>query len=573
MKIIIVGGVACGPKAAARLHRLRPHADITIIEKGELLSYAGCGMPYYISGEVHNINELMKTNLGIVRDSHYFRNFKGLNVRNLTLATRIDRQKKQLEILDLQSITREMIPYDKLILATGGQPIMPPIPGIDLKGVHSLHDLHSARKIKDAIRDGAKKAVIIGGGAIGIEVADAFIKNDVETTIIEAKNRLFAKVLDPDMSATVQDYLAVDDIILQLSTRVIGFEGNEEGGLKKVITDRGIVDADLVINAIGVHPNTLLAEDAGLELGVTGAIRVNAHMQTTDPDIYAGGDCVESIHLITRQPVYIPMGDTANKHGRVIANHIAEFYPSNSFPGVLGTAIYKYGDLSIGHSGVTHTMATSLGYDCESILYPGLDKPEFFPTARRIDMKLVADRKNHRIIGVQIVGEGEVSKRLDVLATAMTFGATVEQLAHLDLGYAPPYSPAIDNAINAANICCNKLNDVSRSVTPAQVWQMRQNGSKLLLVDVRTQREYQSQRIDLEDVVHIPLNLLRQRMAELPRDRPVITFCKVGLRGYEACQLLRGLGLDNACFMEGGVALWPYPKITGQPEQPNLSTQ
>lgn len=563
MRIVIVGGVACGPKAAARLHRIMPDAHITLIEKGELLSYAGCGMPYYISGEVNNINELMKTNLGIMRDTHYFKNFKGLHVRNLTLATRIDRHNHQLEIMDLQSITREMIPYDKLILATGGQPIMPPLPGIDLKGIHALHDLHSARRIKDAIKDGAKKAVIIGGGAIGIEVADAFIKNNLETTIIEAKDRLLAKVLDPDMSHMVRDYLAVDEIILQLSTRVTGFEGNEEGLIQQVITERGPIESDLVINAIGVRPNTLLAEEAGLEIGITGAIKVNAHLQTSDPDIYAGGDCVECNHLITNQPVHVPMGDTANKHGRVIANHIGGFYPSNSFPGILGTAIYKYAELSIGHSGLTETAAKAAGYDCACVLYPGLDKPEFFPTARRIDMKLVVDRSNHRILGVQIVGEGEVSKRLDVLATAMNFGATVEQLAHLDLGYAPPYSPAIDNAITVANVACNKVNKVSRSLSPAEVWQMLQEGLQPLLVDVRTRREYDSQRIDRDDVVHIPLNRLREAITTLPRDRLVITFCKVGLRGYEGCQLLRGFGFDNACFMEGGLAMWPYAKING----------
>ncbi|MEO5341345.1 MAG: FAD-dependent oxidoreductase [Magnetococcus sp. MYC-9] len=560
MNVLIIGGVACGPKAAARIHRLQPDTRITLIEKGELLSYAGCGIPYYISGQIRDIKELMKTNAGILRDSHYFQNFKGVTVRNLTVATRIDPQRKEVEIFDIGTMDRERLSYDKLVIATGGQPIQPDIPGRDLKGVYTLHNLTNAKKLREQMQQGAKRAVIIGGGAIGIEIAEAFTHNDLETHLVEAKDQVMAKALDREMCAMVTEYLNIDEVNLHLNSRVVGFEGDEEGHLRRVLLEEGSIEAEIAIIAIGTRPNAQLAAEAGLAIGASGAIQVNEHLQTSDPDIYAGGDCVENLHRITGKPVYIPMGDTANKHGRVIANHLCGYAQGSRFPGVLGTGIYKYGDLSIGHSGLTERQARADGYACDAILYPGLDKPEFCATARRIDMKLIFEQSSRRLLGVQLVGEGDVSKRLDVLATAMSLDATLDQLSNLDLGYAPPYSPALDNVISAANISLNKLDGISHAVSPVQLWKSIQAGEDLLVVDVRTQREFAAERMDLPQLRSIPLSRLLGALESIPRDKPVITLCKVGLRGYEACQLLRGKGFANAFYLEGGLAMWSHPK-------------
>ncbi|MEE8343220.1 MAG: FAD-dependent oxidoreductase [Gammaproteobacteria bacterium] len=573
MKVVVIGGVACGPKAAARIHRLRPDTEIILIEKNELLSYAGCGIPYYIGGDIRDIKELMKTNAGIVRDTHYFRNFKGIEVLNKTVATAIDRTKKCVEIFSLESSDTSRIHYDKLVLATGATPIVPPIPGTDLKGVFSLHDLKAAKEIRERIKGGVKKAIIVGGGAIGIEITEAFVKNNIETHIVEARDRILARTLDPDMSKMVFEYLDLDEVGLHLQCKVLAFEGNSHGQVTKVITEQGEFDTNLAVMAIGVRPNTLLAREAGLEIGTTGAIKVNSLLQTSDPDIYAGGDCVENIHVVSNTPVYVPMGDTANKHGRVIASNICNDDTGFHFPGVLATNIYKYSDLTVGHSGLTEEEAREHGFEPETTLYAGLDRPEFIPSARRIDIKLVADRKTRKVLGIQLVGEGDVAKRLDVAATAIMLGATIDQMSNLDLGYAPPYSPAIDNILTGAHVMQNKMDGVSHSLAPEEVCHLLAERDDIILVDVRTRPEYEAEHLDDPRTLWIPLVDLRESTDQLPRNKMIITICHVGLRSYEACQYLRGNGFDNAFFMEGGLALWPSHQDVSKTHRPTTTEE
>jgi NADPH-dependent 2,4-dienoyl-CoA reductase/sulfur reductase-like enzyme/rhodanese-related sulfurtransferase len=572
MKVVIIGGVACGPKAAARIHRLRPDADIVIVEKNEILSYAGCGIPYYIGGDIKDIKELMKTNAGITRDTHYFRNFKGVHVLNKTVATGIDRASKSVQILSLERSEIRQIPYDKLVLATGSVPVLPPIPGADLKGVFCLRDLNDAKQIRQRVQKGVKRAVVIGGGAIGVEITEAFVNHDIETHIVEARPRILARSLDEDMSKLVFEYLELDEVHQHVQSKVLAFEGDMHGNVCKVRTATGDIETDLVVMAIGVRPNTLLAQQAGLELGETGAIKVNHFLQTSDPDIYAGGDCVENTHMLTDTPIYTPMGDTANKHGRVIGDNICGGDQATRFPGVLGTMIYKYSELTIGHSGLTEETAVEHGFEVETTLYAGLDKPEFLPSARRIDIKMVVDKPTRKLLGIQLVGEGDVSKRLDVAATAMSLGATIDQMSNMDLGYAPPYSPAIDSILSSSNVVQNKMNGVSHSLSPLEVHRLMSEGQDMVVLDVRTRGEFEAGHIDDPRVKWMSLVDLSSHAEELPRDKMVVVVCHVGLRSYEACQHLRSVGFEKAFFMEGGLSLW-QPKMIAHKKDPHPVTE
>ena len=317
------------------------------------------------------------------------------------------------------------------------------------------------------------------------------------------------------------------------------------GNVCKVRTATGDIATDLVVIAIGVRPNTLLAQQAGLELGETGAIKVNEFLQTSDPDIYAGGDCVENRHILTNTAIYSPMGDTANKHGRVIANNICGGSQACSFPGVLNTMVYKYSDLTIGHAGLTEQNALEHGFEVETTLYAGLDKPEFLPSARRIDIKMVVDKATRKLLGIQLVGEGDVSKRLDVAATAMSLGATIDQISNIDLGYAPPYSPAIDSILSGSNVIQNKMNGVSHSLSPLEVARLMSTHTDMVVLDVRTRGEFDAGHIDDPRVQWMSLVDLNKSAQQLPREKLVVVVCHVGLRSYEACQYLRSAGFDE----------------------------
>ena len=313
-KVVVVGGVACGPKTASRIKRLKPDAEVTIIEKAELLSYAGCGLPFYISGEVYSHNQLMATPTGVVRDTHFFKTVKGIDVKNHTLVKCVDREKKMVTAIRIETGETERIPYDSLVLAVGSKYRKPPIEGVDLKGVNFLQTVEDARKIRNEsgpLKD--RNAVIIGAGLIGIEVTEAFKRKGMNITIIERLDSVLGELLDPEIAYQAEKELLANDIKLQLAESVTRINGDDRGNVISVTTDKGEYPADIVLIAVGVQPNIRLAKEMGLEIGETGAIKVDEHMRTSDPDIYAGGDCAENISLVTGKPVYVPMGSTANK--------------------------------------------------------------------------------------------------------------------------------------------------------------------------------------------------------------------------------------------------------------------
>ena len=556
MRVVIVGGVAAGPKAASKIIRLMPDAEVTIVEKGKLLSYAGCGLPYYISGVVKEQKELMATPVGVVRDAVFFQKVKNVRVMNETEATEIDRPGKRVRVRSVVGDQESWLDYDKLVLATGGSPVVPPIPGVELEGVFTLHGVHDAEGIKGVLADGkAHDVVIVGGGLIGVEVTEALVQRGCRVTIVEMLPQTLG-VLDREMARLVEQHMESHGVKVLTGTKVQGFEG--DGKVAAVVTDNATLLADMVILAVGVRPNVPLARDAGLEIGTTGAIKVDEHMCTSDPDIYAAGDCVETVDLVTGRFCYVPLGSTANKQARVAAVNVCG--GNDSFPGVLGSTVCKVFDHCVARTGLTEVAAGEAGYETTTVLAPAPDKAHFMPTAKPLLLKLVVDSKTRRLLGAQAAGPGAGDKRIDVAAMAITAGMTVDQLANADLCYAPPYAPAMDNIITAANIARNKLDGHMVGVTAAEVHQMLGEKRDFVLLDVRSQREYDQVRLPGSTL--IPLGALRGRLGELPGDKEIVTFCKISLRGYEAALILKAAGFKHVRVMDGGIVMWPYEKLT-----------
>ncbi len=552
MKVVVIGGVAAGPKVGSRIHRICTDAQVTLIEKGEFLSYAGCGLPYYVSGVVKDQEELMSTPVGVLRDSVFFLNVKDVEVLNRTEATHVDRDKKTVSVINLRTKEEKNISYDKLVFATGASPIVPPIEGIKLKNVFTVQNIEDSEGIKSALaEDKAKDVVIVGGGLIGLEMTEALAKKGCRVTIIERLPQILS-ILDWEVAYQVTKYLETRGVKVKTSTSLMKIEG--ENKVTSIVTDREEISCDFVIMSVGVRPNVALAKEAGLEVGHSGGIKVNERMQTNDPDIFAAGDCVESINLITQKSCFIPLGSTANKQGRVAANNLCG--RKDVFPGVLGSTICKLFNFNIGRTGLGEEQAKEAGFDVITVLSPSPDKAHFYPDAKPIMMKMIVDKSTRRLLGLQAVGEGVVDKRIDVAATAITAKMTVDDIANLDLCYAPPYSPAMDNIITAADIARNKIDGLFQSVTPAQVQEKIKREEDFVFLDVRSKGEYET--IHLDNTVLIPLGELRRRLGELPKDKEIIAFCKISLRGYEAALILQEAGFKDVKVLDGGLLMWPY---------------
>ncbi|MCG8549123.1 MAG: FAD-dependent oxidoreductase [Desulfobacterales bacterium] len=559
-KVLIIGGVACGPKAASRIKRLNPDAEVTILEKGELLSYAGCGLPYYISGEVKNDSELMTTPAGAVRNPDFFKMVKDIQVKNRTLAEAIDRENRIVKAVDLSTGNPVEYEYDSLVLSVGSQFKKPPFPGIDLTGVHFLQTVEDAKGIRDESGPlEGKNAVVIGAGLIGLEATESLRAQGMNITMIEMLDQAMGNMFDHDMVFHLHNELKKNNVVLKTLETVREIKGNDQSAVQSVVTDKGEYPADLVLVAVGVNPNTQLAKEAGLDIGETGAIRVDASMRTSDPDIYAGGDCVENLSIITGKPMFAPMGSTANKHGRVIGDNICGI--SSEFKGICGTAICRVFGINVSRTGLTETQAKDMGYDCVTVLSPAPDKPHFLDEAKLIVIKLVVDKATHKLLGAQIVGPGDVAKRMEVVVANISSGAKVTDIAQYDLAYAPPFSPAMDNIITAANIAENKLYDIGSSLSPVEVQAKIENGDDFIFLDVRSPKEFEEMRIEDPRVKLVPLGQLRNLLSELPMDKEIIAFCKISLRGYEAERILKGAGYTNIKYMDGGVVCWPYKKF------------
>ncbi len=554
--IVIIGGTACGPKAGARARRCDPGAKITIIEQGENLSVATCGLPYYISGVVDSQDELL------TRQSDFFRGVLNIDTLTQTEALSVDRRAHSVKVRNLRVKQVSRIGYDTLVLATGSIPVDLGLPGENLGGIFTLSRLEDANAIRDLIpRYGIKKVAIIGSGLIGLEMAEAFICQGQEVAIVEVFDQVLPSLLDFEVAAYVDRHLRSKGVNLLLGQRVNGFEGDGHGWVHRVITEGAELETSLVLLAVGTRPNTKLAREAGLSIGSTGGIAVNQHLQTSDPDIYAGGDCVQNVDRITQQEVLSPLGSTANKHGRVIGTNVAG--GCEIFPGVLGTTIAKVFDYSVARVGLSEFQARKAGYDVVTCLVPGYEHASYYPKGKEILVKLVSEGHNGKLLGGQVVGPGEVAKRVDVLATALTFGATVDDLANLDLAYAPPYNNAMDPLHNAANVIRNKQSGHARTLTPMKVKKKLEDGDEFILLDVRSPSEWEACRIETPQAKLLPLRELRSRLDELPANAEIVTFCQTSVRAYQAQRILDGAGFKNTKFMDGSIAAWPY-EISGK---------
>jgi NADPH-dependent 2,4-dienoyl-CoA reductase/sulfur reductase-like enzyme/rhodanese-related sulfurtransferase len=564
-RVVIIGGVAAGPKVAAKLRRLDREAEITVLERGKFLSYAGCGLPYYVSGEVKEYRELMETPVGVLRDPEFFEKSKGVKVFNRTEVVRIDREKKVVEARNLDTGEALSFSYDYLVLATGSRPTFPPVKAVDLDHpeasisgkdlghVYTLHGIEDAEAIRWTIKEKlARKAVIIGGGLIGMEMTESLVKSGLEVTVIEVLPEILP-ILDEDMGILVRRYCQSQGVTVRVGEKVEVLEG-QGGVVKRVVTDKGAYEADIVIVATGFRPNTDLAQRAGLALGETGGIKVDCFMRTSDPCIFAVGDCVEVENLVCGKPTYMPMGSLANKEGRVAAINIAG--GTEVFRGALNSVIFKLFDYTIARTGLTMRQAHDLGYDAEYALIPAPDRAHYFPGAKQVITKLVADRRSGKLLGAQIIGRGDVPKGIYAISAVLYYGGVVEDLSNMDLPYAPPYASAIDYVCVAANVLRNKLEGRMVGISPHEVERKRKRGDDFVLLDVRTPKEYEKIRIPGSTLV--PLGILPQRLHELPKDKEIVVFCAVGLRGYEASLILKGAGFSGVKVMDGGISCWPY---------------
>ncbi|SFE05649.1 FAD-dependent oxidoreductase [Thermophagus xiamenensis] len=557
-KIIVIGGSAAGPKAASKARRMDEFADITMFQKAPELSMASCGYPYYVGGFFDDRNKLLCTPTGVVRDPKFFWSAKGIVAKVNTEVTRIDRKNKVVEYTNLKTGEKGSQPYDKLILATGSIPNMPPVPGNDLEGITTLQSMQDAdflRKIRDEGK--IKKAVVIGGGLIGIETLEALNLAGIELTLVELLPQLLT-FLDWKMAKLVENYLKTKaNVITQ--NGVAEFVG-ENGKLTAVKLQNGTeIPCQLAVVAIGVRPNVKLAKEAGLEIGQLGGITTNEYMQTSDPDIYAAGDCCEVTNIITGKNVLAPFGDLANLQGRVagenvIAGNVAKF------PGTIQTGICKIFDYGVGITGLSETKAKEAGFDYERVLNASPDKPGFM-NGKLLITKLVVDKKSRKILGAQCLGPGDVSKQLAIWATAIKGNLTVDDMVNADLPYAPPFSLAIDHSIATAHIMENKLKGVFNGISSVELKEKVDRGDDMFILDARGADEYEQMRLGIGETL-IPIGKLRERLNELPKDKnkEIITFCKISLRGYEAAVLLKHHGYKNVKILEGGVAAWPFER-------------
>ncbi len=560
-KILIIGGVAAGPKAASRLKRLLGDAEVTIVDQDSLISYGGCGIPYYISGDVTDEKELRSTSFHMVRDPLFFKNAKGVEVKTRTRALAINRTEKKVRVADLESNEEYDIDYDTLLLATGSAPFVLPIPGSDADGVYTISDMHKAIAIKEGLAKGQiGKAAIIGGGAIGVEMAEAFRDLwGVETTLVEFQQQIFPGILDEPVARMMEKTLrdnGIDVFVGEGAEEILVKDGKAVG----IRTAQRSIDADIVIMAAGVRPRSELAAAAGLQVGMRGGITVNSRMQTSDPDIYAAGDCVEIPHLISGKRMSFPLGSLANREGRVAADNIAGMV--SELKGAVGSFIVKAFDLAVGSVGLTLAAARAEGFDADISWSSPMDRAHFFPDRGLLNIGLVFDKSSRKVLGLQGAGPANdgLSVRIDAVAAAITAGAVIDDIGTAEMAYAPPFNAAIDPINAAAYIADNLCMGLMRQVDVSQFnqWMVEPSSHPdWLVVDVRHAIEaepymekYGAQWISL------PYDQVRTRYKELPADKQLVIFCNAGSRSFEVQVFLDQCGMKNSVVVPGGFNLF-----------------
>jgi NADPH-dependent 2,4-dienoyl-CoA reductase/sulfur reductase-like enzyme/rhodanese-related sulfurtransferase len=539
MRLVIIGGVAGGASAAARARRLSESAEIVLLERGPDVSFANCGLPYYLGGEIADRDKLLVAKPELLRDRF------ALDVRTRTEAVAIDRARKVVTTRRLADGSLEDLPYDKLILATGAAPLRPPLPGLDTPGIHTLRNLEDADRIKARLDSGVRRAVVVGAGFIGLEMVENLVHRGIATTLVELQDQVLPP-LDREMTAPIAAHLAEKGVDLRLGQSASAFAPGPEGGVAVTLTSGETLAADLVILGIGVRPESGLAVAAGLEVGPRGGVRVDEHLRTSDPDVYAVGDVIEVRDAVTGQPAQVPLAGPANRQGRVAADHI--FGREGRFRGVQGTAIVRVFDLVAAATGQPEKGLIRAGVPYEKVYIHPAHHAGYYPGARPMTLKLLFDPEGGRVLGAQVVGEEGVDKKIDVLALAIQARMTVFDLEEAELAYSPQFGSAKD-AINMAGFVAAGL--VKGDYPQIHVEQVASHldAREPFVLDVRTPAEFAAGAVP--GATNIPVDALRSRLAEIPRDRPILTYCQAGQRGYVATRMLRQHGLD-AVNLAGG---------------------
>ena len=536
MKIIVVGGVAAGASAATKARRTSEEAEIVLFEKGSYVSFANCGLPYYIGGVIEDRDELLLVT------PEMFRERFNIDVRINHEVVAVDAARKTVTVKSPDGESVEG--YDKLILATGGRPITPPIKGSEAEGVYHVFTVPDADRIVSRLEAGTKSAVVVGGGFIGLESAENLREKGVEVTIVERMDQIMSN-MDKEFSDVLIGHFEEMGIrvITGASVSEITGDGRANG---VVLADGRSIPCDMVIMAAGVRSSIELAKMAKLRIGESGGVWTDATMRTSDPDIYAAGDMVESLNLVSGKKVRIPLAGSANKQGRAAGANAAG--GKLLFRGVLGTAIIKVGELTAARTGLNAREAEQLGCDFESVYVPGFSNATYYPDAMPLIIKLTVEKQSGRLLGAQAIGRKGVDKRIDVLATAIYSGLTVFDLENLDLAYAPPYSSAKDPVINGGMIAANMIRGEMDYVLPSDIPACKAAGDVIL--DVRSQEEYDDGHID--GAVLLPIDELRERFGELDRAKSYVVYCGVGYRAYNACLFLKAHGY-KVKNMSGGM--------------------
>lgn len=536
LRLVIIGGVAAGASAAARARRLSETAAITLLERGPDVSFANCGLPYYIGGEIKQRDALA------VQTPQTLKALLNLDVRTSTEATAIDRPGKRVRVRALASGTEEWLPYDKLILAPGAVPVRPPLPGIDDPRILTLRSLSDMDRIKAAATD-ARRVTVIGAGFIGLEMAEQFVHLGKQVTLVEMLDQILPP-LDRPMTLLMEDELRRRGVELILGDGIAGFSGGT--GVTCRLQSGREVAADLVVLSIGVRPDSALARAAGLELGPRGHIRVNEFMQTSDPDIYAAGDVIEVKDFVNGEPCAVPLGGPANRQGRLAADHIFRPEQAKPYAGALGTAIVRAFDVAAGLTGWSEKRLRAAGRPFHTITVNDNHHAGYYPGAKPMLLKLLWEPGSGRLLGAQATGFLGVDKRLDVLATAIMGGLTIDDLAQLELAYAPPFGSAKD-IVNLAGFTAVNARD--GLVTPVDAIPA---DPAVQVVDVRPAPLVQAHPLKQVRSVNIPLAQLRQRLGELDPARPVVTVCAFGKTAYFAARILAQHGFQ-AATLTGGI--------------------
>jgi len=543
MKYVIIGAVAGGASTAARLRRNDEHAEIVIFEKGEYISYANCGLPYYIGNVITNRNALF------VQTAASFNKRFNIDVRTLTEVTAINRTTKTISARNQTTGEQYEESYDKLILSPGAEPVRPPLPGITSKGIFTLRNVADTDYIKAYVQqEQVKKAVVIGAGFIGLEMAENLHSLGLDVSIIEMADQVLTPV-DFPIAAILQQHIRSKGVHLHLSTAVSGFE-QTESGLQVLLSNNSILEADVVILSIGVKPDTRLAVSAGLKIGDARGIYVNEYMQTSDPDIYAVGDAIEFTNPITLKPMITYLAGPANKQGRICADNLV-FGHTKKYKGSINTAIVKVFDMTVATAGTAskHLQAAGIKHHISTITSGS--HAGYYPGSKQMTIQIAFTPDEGRVLSAQIVGYDGVDKRLDILASVIKHNGTIDELTEFEHAYAPPFSSAKDPVNMAAFAAENILN--KKSVV-FQWNELDKITADDLLLDVRTQKEYEAGKI--MDAINIPVDELRERIAEIPTGKTIYIYCLGGLRGYLAQRILMQNGYTDTLNLSGGYQLW-----------------